>query len=368
MSQVLTSWEGKRGVGCGGSVVVEKTAEGGGSVAGMNPEAIPADVERVMAATSGLEPRGADDPPRGYRKDHDTRYSKGGSVWGTGKNAGPGESADGKHNFGASALFPDDEEDAAPFGFNGRYKTSVSLSSSAVAALLSDQAGSASNSSSFLRMVVVAGARVDSAWAKPKRPGVMPKNEPPISHVVKARTISGYKASNGGLKIEGQTWWFSERRCVRLVGLPNKASDAKKASGESSGSVPGSAGISDGDSSAEKNRSTSPSSGMGESGGTNLASGSGVDGEERDTVLSDGMASAGLLTTMLVTTGATACVVLCIVTAMHSRGVLAECGGGGDRHASRAMSAKKGRARRRSSQMNELSPLKEVEKEGTDTV
>ena len=87
-------------------------------------------------------------------------------------------------------FFPDDEEDAAPFGFNGRYKTSVSLSSSAVAALISDQAGSASNSSSFLRMVVVAGARVDSAWAKPKRPGVMPKNEPPISHVVKARTIS----------------------------------------------------------------------------------------------------------------------------------------------------------------------------------
>ena len=64
--------------------------------------------------------------------------------------------------------------------------------------------------------VFAAMATVDSSWAnrhsQSKPPGV-----PPQSHIVKARTINGYNATNNGIEIDGKTAkWFSEFLCLEI--------------------------------------------------------------------------------------------------------------------------------------------------------
>ena len=44
-----------------------------------------------------------------------------------------------------------------------------------------------------------------------------PAGLPPQAHVVRARTVDGYTASNGARRVKGQLWWFSAPRCFIVM-------------------------------------------------------------------------------------------------------------------------------------------------------
>jgi len=60
--------------------------------------------------------------------------------------------------------------------------------------------------------VVVAGVKADQDWAG-ENPEGFPAGLSPQAHVVRARTVEGYTATNGNSTIEGHRWWFSAPRC-----------------------------------------------------------------------------------------------------------------------------------------------------------
>ena len=385
---------------CAGKVLAnDGGAVVGGADYGMNPEVVPADVVRVLSATAGgtapgSAMRSAAGPPgpavglpgdkvvaRGYRVERDSTLSRGGSIWGTGYQPTQGSKKDHQAGVSESALFPDNPKDMSKFGFYGNYKAAISLDSNVIAALLKAEAVGDQGSvapSSFLRIVVVAGARVDSSWSQTTRPGVTPVNEPPISHVVKARTIAGYKASNNGVTIEGQTWWFSERRCMRLVVERNRGTAAAGSkSGNGSGAAAGSGSSASGKSSVppgttpENSTSSDLSKTVGslssasdsrsepKHSGSVLEGNSNIISDENSTLV-DGSMSADAYVTMLVLAAGVSFAVLCSVTVMHSQGFLEGAIFSDDKASRRAnWTNRNRRVRRRSSQMNEFSQLKE---------
>ena len=133
------------------------------------------------------------------------------------KKSGPAETQD--NTFAESALFLMDQRTKPLVSTVGTQQCFLWIATWSNSSLMKSHR-SKTRAHRLVRMVVAAGAKVDSGWKKTTRPGVTPKSEPPISHVVKARTIPGYKASNNGT-ISGQSWWFKERRCVRLT-IPDK--------------------------------------------------------------------------------------------------------------------------------------------------
>eukprot|EP00038_Savillea_parva_P003848 m.130967 g.130967 ORF g.130967 m.130967 type:complete len:854 (-) comp11301_c0_seq2:1014-3575(-) len=70
------------------------------------------------------------------------------------------------------------------------------------------------------RVVLLAAyARVDAGWADAGSSS-MPRGMPPQAHVVKARTVAGYRAENAGHVITGHTVWYSMPRCYQILDAP----------------------------------------------------------------------------------------------------------------------------------------------------
>ena len=101
--------------------------------------------------------------------------------------------------------------------------------------------------------VIAAGATVDSAW-KNRHSGSRPSGVQPQSHIVKARTIDGYNATNAGIEINGKTKWLSEFLCIEIDEkggfVPKKTPNAEKSTesnsdGPSSTSNDGGDGVED---------------------------------------------------------------------------------------------------------------------------
>lgn len=86
--------------------------------------------------------------------------------------------------------------------------------------------------------VFVAMAVVDSSW-KDRRPQSSPPGKAPTSHIVKARTIEGYSASNKQQVIKGKTKWFSKQLCFDIkdgrVEPKNPSSSTNETNGKGQG-------------------------------------------------------------------------------------------------------------------------------------
>ena len=349
--------------GCGGRLT--------GGAKPMNPETVPGDVDKVLKLTSHSKSVGAS-VPSGRRVSTDKKLTKGGSIWNTGKKSGPAETQG--NTFAESALFLDGTKDT-DFGYNGRYTAKLSMDSELIQFIADEIVSERKSPGSSIRLVVAAGAKVDSGWAKTTRPGVTPESEPPISHVVKARTIPDYRASNNGHTISGQSWWFSERRCMRLLIPDEEASkgDGSESEAQSSkatgpeGKDRGEDGsIEDDPSSAsttpksKEDDSRSPSSAV----LPHATSSASKLGSQSAGANDSSSSSSGPWVVLLLVAGSASCAAICAVTVMHTRGVLQEESRGIVTKDS--VSLRKRRTRRRSSQVNELTRLREQDGMASD--